>query len=157
MTVLRLLPLLFLMACARPPAALRGDYAPLTVAEALARPEVGARVRWGGELVETRPEADRTCFEIVDHPLDRMARPRRVDDSSGRFIACAPGFYDPEVWTAGREVTAVGTLAGDTDGKVGAMDYRFPRVDADGLYLWPPRDTWPPAGPSINIGIGVGF
>lgn len=153
---LGLIPLLLAAACARPPAALRGDYAHVTVADALARPDARERVRWGGELIEARPDGDRTCFEVVEHPLDRIARPRWVDDSSGRFVACARGFYDPAVWTPGRDVTAVGVVDGTTTGKVGAMDYRFPRVDAEQVHLWPPRDPYERSRPSIGIGIGIG-
>ncbi len=153
-TVRVVLPLLLVMACARPPAALRGDFAPVTVGQALADPDARERVRWGGELIETRPERDRTCFEIVDHPLDRIARPRMVDDSAGRFVACAQGFFDPDVWSPGREVTAVGVVDGTVDGTVGDAGYRFPRLAAEQVHLWPPRDPYDRRRPAIGIGVG---
>jgi outer membrane lipoprotein len=141
--------------CAHPPEAVRGDYADVTVPEALARPSEREPVRWGGELVETRPEAGRTCFEIIEHPLDRTARPRAVDESSGRFVACARGFYDPAVWTPGRAVTAAGAVDGTTTTRVGGSDATVPRVDARGVYLWPP-EPYPdePSPRAIDIGVG---
>jgi len=132
------LPLL-LGACARPPGALRGSFAPLTVRDAQARAAVGERVRWGGTIVNARPGKDSTCFEIVSKPLDEQARPVDSDETLGRFVACAPGFYDPEVYAPGREVTVTGTLAEPMSRKVGDYEYRFPVVKADTVYLWPKR------------------
>jgi outer membrane lipoprotein len=144
-------------ACARPPTPLRGEFAAVTVADARAHPPVGERARWGGEIIRTAPGADRTCFEVVDHPLDRAARPRRTEESSGRFVACARGFYDPAVWQPGREMTAVGTVAGTTSSAVGEAEYRAPRLDAAAVYLWPVRRAAAYSGPTIGVGFGFGF
>lgn len=57
----------------------------------------------------------------------------------GRFIACKPGFIDPAEFTQGREVTITGRLTGVDSGKIGEFEYRFPRVDARSVYLWPER------------------
>jgi outer membrane lipoprotein len=126
--------------CMRPPRQLTGTFAPLTVAEAQARPRLDERVRWGGEIVSTSPGPGRTCFEVVSLPLDRQARPRLSDQTFGRFIACVPGFYDPAIHAPGREITVVGALAAPTTGKVGEYDYTFARVDAETVYLWPERE-----------------
>lgn len=151
-----LVPLLAGLACARPPAALRGNYATTSVAQAVADPNTPGEVRWGGEIVATMPQADRTCFEVVERPLDRAARPRGTDESSGRFLACSPGFYDPAMWAPGREMTAVGMLAGTETGTVGEATYRYPRVDAEAVHLWPVRDPYARSWPAIGIGIGGG-
>jgi outer membrane lipoprotein len=142
--------LLLLAACARPPGALRGTFAPLTVRDVQARPTIGDRVRWGGEIVAARPRQDETCLEVLSRPLDRRARPIRGDQTLGRFVACASGFYDPTIYAPGRELTVTGTLADATTRKVGDYEYRFPVVKADLTYLWPPRpervlyyDPWP--------------
>src|SRR3989442_7827971 len=95
---------LFLAACARPPGALRGSFAPLTVRDAQTRSAVGERVRWGGKIVNARPGKDSTCFEIVSKPLDHEARPLESDETLGRFVACAPGVYDPVIYAPGRDV-----------------------------------------------------
>lgn len=123
---------LALGACATVPAPLVGDYASTRPAAGTS----GERVRWGGEIIRVDTAADRTCFEILGRELDDSARPRRRDESAGRFLACRDGFYDPEVFTKGREVTVTGTLDGNELRKVGDYDYRYPRVAADVIYLW---------------------
>ncbi|MGH8728644.1 MAG: Slp family lipoprotein [Burkholderiales bacterium] len=98
---------------------------------------VGSRVRWGGEIVEVTPKQNETCFEILSRPLSDSGRPLSTDRNFGRFLACSKEFYDPAVYVAEREVSVVGTLAGPVEGKVGERDYRFPKVQADDVYLWP--------------------
>ncbi|MCW5890917.1 MAG: Slp family lipoprotein [bacterium] len=131
-----------LAACARPPRQLAGEFPPLTVAETQATGATGERIRWGGQIVRTTPGEGETCLEIVQKPLDGEARPRPVDETTGRFVACGGGFYDPAVFAAGREVTVVGTVEGIQTGKVGDSPYQFPRVRADTVYLWAPRRAY---------------
>jgi outer membrane lipoprotein len=123
--------------CVRPPVDLAGQFPPYTVADAQRDERPGTRVRWGGEIVETRPAAQETCVEVVSVPLDRRAYPRGSDATYGRFLACGPGFYDPAVYAPGRRVTVVGALGPATEGKVGERPYSFPRVDSDVIHLWP--------------------
>jgi outer membrane lipoprotein len=146
-----------LAACTRPPKNLAGEYAPLTVADAQRQGAEGTAVRWGGALVEARPGQDRTCFEIVSRPLDREARPTFSDESHGRFIACAPGFYDPSVYAPGREITVAGALHGTTTRKVGQYDYRFPLVDATAVQLWEEPRHRTGVAPAVGISIGGVF
>src|SRR5262249_21033782 len=106
------------------------------------------------------PEQGRTCFEIASFLLDAKARPKPADESPGRFVACAPGFYEPAVYAPGREITVTGALNGTVTGRVGQYDYTFPRVDATTVYLWPertPEEAHPTWWPSIGIGIGGVF
>jgi outer membrane lipoprotein len=112
---------------------------PLTPAQALATGVTGDRVRWGGVLLDTRPLAESTCFEILGRPLEGDGRPRDGDENFGRFIGCAPGFYDPAVYTQGRELTLVGTVAAPQEGNVGAAPYHYARVDVEQVKLWPLR------------------
>ena len=160
MTRVLLLFLVSLAACMRPPANLAGRYEPVTVRDAQAEPREGLAVRWGGRLVSMQPGRGQTCFEIASFPLDGAARPQPSDESLGRFIACAPGFYEPTVYTPGRDLTVAGALNGATTGKVGQYDYRFPRVDATTVYLWPERPVPPPQPewrPSVGISVGGVF
>ena len=99
-----------LSACASAPAQLQGPYAPVDPEQAVARESVGDHVRWGGRIVEVRTEKLRSCFEVVGAPLDASGRPRRVDRSTGRFIDCRSGFYEPKVFDAGRELTISGLV-----------------------------------------------
>ena len=149
-----------LVACMRPPQQLAGKFDPITIPEAQATPREGVAVRWGGTLVGTHPEKDQTCFEIAAFQLDGQARPRRSDSSPGRFVACAPGFFDPAVYQPGREITVVGALHGNTAGRVGDYDYTFPRIDAATVHLWPdrePDEVGPVWWPMIGISVGGSF
>ncbi len=130
---------LTLGACATIPQPLTGVYSPIKPSQAAQGGAGGTPVRWGGEIIKTTPEEHQTCFYVLSQPLDDTARP--VDDgaSQGRFLACRNGFYDPEVFTKGREVTFTGTLHGIVSKKVGKFDYAYPRVEADTVYLWPKR------------------
>src|SRR5262249_19749675 len=148
-------------ACARVPPPPHGTFPQVTVGQAQAQAVTGERVRWGGDIVSTTPENDKTCIEAVSKPLDRRARPIATDETSGRFIACAPGFYDPAVNAPGREITVVGTLEGPTSAKVGGYDSSFPTVRAETIYLWPkrePRVDYPYYGyPGWGWGLGWGW
>lgn len=147
-----------LAGCATAPTPLQGSYAPVQPEEAVARGNVGDAVRWGGRIVSVRTEKLHSCFEIVGAPLDGSGRPRKVDQSTGRFIACRTGFYEPQVFAAGRELTISGRIDGFEQRKIGDYDYRYPRVAADVVYLWPPRrerpDYWYPQ-PYFGLGWGM--
>ena len=130
---------LALAACATAPRPLQGEFSALLPADAAKRQAAGEVVRWGGHIVNVDPQMQRSCFEIVAAPLGGDGRPRDVDRSEGRFIACRAGFYDPEVFKSGREVTISGRIEGFESRKVGGFDYPYPRVAADVVYLWPEK------------------
>jgi len=134
--------------CASVPGPLAvGRFVDVTPQAAQAGQFVGQRVRWGGIIASTETGERETCFEVVSRPLDSSARPEQTDKSEGRFIACAWGFYDPSVYAQGREITVTGTIRNAVVRKVGDYDYRFPKVRAETVYLWPKReiyDRWPP-------------
>ena len=132
---------LMLGGCATVPAPLAGDnFSPVTPQQAASQTASGQRVRWGGEIVNVEPRSDVTCFEVLSRELWSDARPNRRDHSEGRFIACSKGFYDPAVYTRGRDLTVTGSLNGIEQHKVGEYDYTFPKVAADQVYLWPKRE-----------------
>jgi outer membrane lipoprotein len=141
--------------CATIPQPLAGNYAPVTLDAARSGTANAAQVRWGGEIVETQPREQQTCFFVLAEPLDSQARPKPSEDSLGRFVACKQGFYDPEVFAKGREITVTGTLNGTVQHKIGQFDYTYPRVEAANVYLWPkrplyiqrPYDPWDRWGP----------
>lgn len=136
-----------LAGCASVPDPLEGEqYTEAFYPEQAVDRSLGAKVRWGGTVVETRPQPDRTCIEILAHELDRNSRPTLSDDANGRFIACRDEFIDPEIFVKGREVTVVGELSQFQDGKVGEFDYQYPLVTADSVYLWPERADYPAYG-----------
>ena len=133
--------------CASIPKPISGNVAAISPQQALQEGAVGNRVRWGGEIVKVTVNKEDTCFELLAKPLDHSARPLRSDNAEGRFIACAPQFFDPAVYAKGREVTVMGTVIEPVSGKIGEYDYRYPRVTVERLYLWPERpdfSTMPP-------------
>ncbi len=146
---------LALSGCATIPQPLAGNYAPVTLDAARSGTANAAQVRWGGEIVETQPQEQQTCFFVLAEPLDSQARPKAGGESLGRFVACKQGFYDPEVFAKGREITVTGTLNGTVQHKIGQFDYAYPKVEASNVYLWPkrplyiqrPYDPWDRWGP----------
>ena len=130
-----------LAACTAVPVQLEGEYADLSPAR-VGTTEFGTAVRWGGVLVDTRNESDRTCFEVLSRVLDRYQRPLVNDDyTEGRFIACTNGFHDPEIYSKGREVTITGVVQNLEQRQIEEFDYRYPVVEIDNLVLWETRKT----------------
>jgi len=131
---------LLLSACTTIPEQLKGDYTPLTPAQTSSS-DLQTPVRWGGVILDTRPKKDFTCFEILSRQLGSSMRPRDTDQAQGRFIACKPGFYDPEVFEKGREVTVTGKIVHMDTREVGEFEYKYPVVDVQFMTLWPKRVT----------------
>jgi outer membrane lipoprotein len=129
---------LLVSACTTIPEQLKGEYGPLTP-KITTEKDLETQVRWGGVILETRPEDSYTCFEILSKQLQSSMRPKDSDQAGGRFIACKPGFYDPEVFEKGREVTLTGKILHIDIRKVGEYDYHFPVVDIEFMTLWPER------------------
>lgn len=130
-----------LTACASQPKPLQGPFAPITPRDAVETDRTGVPVRWGGRIVKVEPQPNRTCFEMISTRLNIHARPYwATDDIGGRFIACRIGFYDPALFQVNREVTFTGRIEGYETRRIGEYDYRFPRVEADVVYLWPVRE-----------------
>lgn len=130
-----------LAACASQPQPLQGAFAQISPRDAVTTDSTGAMVRWGGRIVDVEPQTNRTCFEMISTRLSNTGRPYWAsDDVGGRFIACRTGFYDPALFERNREVTFTGRVAGYENRRIGQYDYRFPRVEADVVYLWPVRE-----------------
>ncbi|WP_049620850.1 Slp family lipoprotein [Frateuria defendens] len=144
----RLIPLagatVLLAACATVPQPLQGTYTDVSTSSAQQGGAGGTKVRWGGEIIKTEPGPQNTCFFVLSRPLDSQARPKTGDNGAnqGRFVACRNGFYDPEVFVRGREITVTGTLHGTVSQKIGEYEYAYPRVEADVVYLWPKRPLY---------------
>lgn len=124
-----------------PQLAVGGPFVDITPAQALRVTHEGVRVRWGGALIQTRPEGARSCFEVMGLKLDRQGEPLESDVSTGRFLACADGFFDPAIYSQGRHVTFTGVIRGEAPQRIGEAEYRFPRLEAAQVYLWPKRSN----------------
>ena len=61
-----------------------------------------------------------------------------VDQDAWRSAMLADLHYEADL-LPGREVTITGQVDGHEDRKVGEYDYRYPRLAADVLFLWPER------------------
>lgn len=133
-----LMMVFLLSSCTTIPEQLKGDYAALTPKNTTGN-NLETPVRWGGVILETRPENNHTCFEVLSKKLQTSMRPEDSDQAGGRFIACKPGFYDPEVFEKGREITLTGQIIHLDIRKVGDYDYHFPVVDIEFMILWPER------------------
>jgi len=133
---------LLLGACASQPKPLQGGYSEVPTPHAAVLGDyTGTAVRWGGRIVQVEPRPDATCFEMIATRLTAGGRPYwAADDTNGRFVACRAGFYDPAVFERNREVTFTGRIAGYDTRRIGEYDYRFPRIDAEVVYLWPVRE-----------------
>lgn len=137
--VLPCLGILAVSACATVPSELEGQFAEISPAR-VDPAAFGQHVRWGGVIVETRNEASRTCFEILSRQLGSHLRPLLEDRTAGRFIACKDGFFDPEVFGKGREVTLTGRIDRIEEHKIEDFTYRYPVVEVDQLVLWEQRE-----------------
>lgn len=144
MTAIRFLILssiiLILSACTTVPEQIQGEYASITPARS-GQNLVGQDVRWGGIILQTNVESDHTCFEILSRELDKYLRPELEDQSTGRYMACNEGFYDPAVFARGREVTLTGTISEMLVRPLDEYEYHYPVVDIDNLVLWETRTT----------------
>ena len=127
---------LALSGCVTTPKPLQGEFAAITPRVAVQQDLAGERVRWGGRLLELVRFDTHTCFLVASEPLAEDARPYGRSPGQGRFLACRPGAYDPEVFAPGRQLTFAGTLAGVEVHEIGG-GFRLPRMDADVVYLWP--------------------
>ena len=145
--------------CALPPVALRGGpFAQLDAAQATQGTTASEPVRWGGIIADVRPARDRICFLMVSLPLNDVARPERRDQPGARFLACAQGFLEPEVYAPDRLLTVLGYLNGSSPEKVGGYEYAAPIVEAYSVYLWPKIPEYERAwGPGPYWGWGPGF
>lgn len=129
--------ILGLNACASVPQQLAGQFQEIKPADAANAN--GARVRWGGQIVETVSGPSGTCIYALARPLDHSARPRVASSGIGGFVACRQDVDDLAALEQGREITVTGTLNGAVMATIGDVDYTYPRIAADSLYLWPER------------------
>jgi outer membrane lipoprotein len=101
----------------------------------------GRTIVVGGEVIAVRNAPGSTELEILERPLDGD-EPRRTDDSGGRFLVRSREFLDPAIY-GGRRVTVIGTVLGESEGRIGEMPYRYPLLEARRVHLWPKLEARP--------------
>ena len=125
-------------ACTTVPTQLQGEFPQISPARVDSN-VYGTTVRWGGVIIDTKNEEDKTCFEILSRNLGKYMRPKVEDSTLGRFIACKQGFYDPEVFAKGREMTLTGTVRTVEAHPIDEFNYRYPVLDVQDVVLWEKR------------------
>ena len=81
------------------------------------------------EVPRAHPDRDKTRGRIWRVKVKNAAA--KVPDLAALSSA--------EVFQPGREITFTGTIEGYENRKVGEYDYRYPRLAAEVVYLWPVR------------------
>lgn len=108
---------------------------------------VNQPIRWGGTIARTENLQTQTWLHIVGRALDSQGRPIESDRSTGRFVARASGFLDPEIHARGREITVTGRYVETITSLVGEYPYPTPVASVDTVYLWDkrpePAPYWP--------------
>jgi outer membrane lipoprotein len=113
----------------------------------------GRIVMYGGEIIQTRAEANETWVEVIQKPLDWQNRPQDADVSYGRFFIQFSGFQDPAIYAPGRKITVIGEVQGKKVEKIRDLDYTYPVVSSQESNLWQPQSS---SGPFFHFGIGIG-
>lgn len=94
-------------------------------------------IRWGGVIVDLQNEQTYTLLQVLSYPLNSNGRPATDEPYQGRFLIKTSEFLDPAVYVKGREITAAGTLKGDSEQQIGNKTLRLPLVESTVLHLWP--------------------
>lgn len=96
----------------------------------------GKTIRWGGTIISTRNQKDKTELIILAKPLDKYGEPQEGDQSYGRFIGIKDGFLDPAIYATGRSITLNGKFEQVIRKKIDNFEYDYPLVRIEHLYLW---------------------
>ena len=115
----------------------------------------GKTVLFGGTIIETKNSADKCQIVVLQQPLGSRDRPVAGDVSEGRFIVTTQGLLDPAIYSPGRQITIAGQVVGKEKHPLGEIEYTYPVIEKQGLYLWP-IERPPSAGPRWQFGFGVG-
>jgi outer membrane lipoprotein len=118
----------------------------------------GKTVLFGGAIIETKNFTDKSQAVVLQQPLDSRDRPVAGDVSEGRFVLTTPGFLDPAIYSPGRMITVAGKVVGKEKRPLGEIEYTYPVIEKQGLYLWPaerPGSSEPKV--QFGFGVGVGF
>jgi len=96
----------------------------------------GTPVIVGGTIIKTTNLSDHTEIEVLQKQLDSGYEPKEIDSAGGRFLARCVGFFDPEIYKAGSEVTVAGEVEGKEERPVGEVSYIYPVISCQNVKLW---------------------
>jgi len=103
---------------------------------------LGQKARWGGIVVGVENKPNATFIEMVHFPLNHYGKPRRNDETVGRFKVKIEGFVDPIAFEEGRSATFLGVLTSPTSGMVGEQPYIYPTIIAEDYHMWREQTTY---------------
>lgn len=108
-------------------------------AQLLASPDIyrDTMVRWGGVIIGLENIENQSLLQVMYYPLDRYGRPDIDSSSEGYFVIQSPVPLDPKEYTEGRELVAVGVIAGKTESSSMQGRGGLPLIKASGIHLWP--------------------
>jgi len=116
----------------------------------------GKTIVLGGEVLITENRRGKTLLMVLQRELDGDLKPLDNEPSKGRFILVAPEFLDPAIYTKGRRITIVGTVAGAETRQLNGIPYLYPVMEKRYLYLWPVEKIMD-SEPRVYFGIGIGI
>lgn len=150
--------LLLVTACASSPLKLEGVNRTVTPAMISSEhPYTDMRVVWGGMIIKTQPLQQKTQIEVLAFPVDSNGEPDRQTTSQGRFLIQHQGYLEPADFAPGRWVSVVGKIGQSQMGTVGKVNYRFPVIVPEQLYLWPLSSSRSNTQTFFHFGIGIQF
>jgi outer membrane lipoprotein len=100
-------------------------------------PEVytGKLVIIGGTIAQVSSTDHGTLLEVVERALDYWGRPRRTNETGGRFMLLYPAHLNTLLYAPGREITVAATVEGEAAALVD-QDLRVPLFLSKELKLW---------------------
>lgn len=117
----------------------RQEASKATLAQVLENPDAhqGQLVIWGGRIIKTMNQTNGADIYVLKLPLTHFEKPISDANSTGRFIARANRFVDPQVFKNGRRITVAGTITGLKTEKLQKTQYTYPVLASRELHLWP--------------------
>lgn len=117
----------------------------LTFSEVLGNPEryKGQMIILSGIILDAKHTKEGTLFEILQTPADFSGKPKDIDESEGRFLALDNRYPDINVYRRRREVTIAGTIEGKEVQALGKIEYGYPLIHVNEIYLWPVQRMYP--------------
>lgn len=97
----------------------------------------GEQARWGGRIIQVKNLPDSTLLDLLHFELNSSGRPIEKDESAGRFRVYVQGYLEPEIYSPGRSLTVLGTVAAPETVRVGRFQSEQPVLHSQEIHLWP--------------------
>ncbi len=96
----------------------------------------GKLVIIGGTIAQVNSTDHGTLLEVVERSLDYWGRPKRTDETSGRFLLSHPAHLNTLLYAPGREITAAAIVDGTEVTALADQGLRLPLLVSKELKLW---------------------